>query len=151
MRKHDGWNVWIWHRWHVQASTCTKFTLIRPPTPCQKKAGERSGDTGNDGLRAQSADWQTEIFTQVNIEGPEWALECGRWHEVRGSDGYFVAGAAAGGGPSWRIHVVCVINWFSDAKEIAALVAYFGLSFAGKVASVASPTRKTLKSRDRFS
>ena len=37
-----------------------------------------------------------------------------------------------------------------DANEMAALVACFGESLAGNVASVASPTRNTLKSFDRF-
>src|SRR5207244_3364376 len=45
---------------------------------------------------------------------------------------------------------ICVINWSIEASAIAALVAYFGPELAGNVASVASPTRNTLKSRDRF-
>jgi hypothetical protein len=48
-------------------------------------------------------------------------------------------------------HEICVISWFSAANEIAALVATRGVLLAGKVASVASPTRKTLKSFERFS
>ena len=42
------------------------------------------------------------------------------------------------------------MRWSSAARETAALVAKRGLGLAGKVASVASPTRKTLKSFARF-
>src|ERR1043165_3157954 len=47
---------------------------------------------------------------------------------------------------SYLIHEICVTSWFSEAKAMCALVANFGVTCAGKVASVASPTRKTLKS-----
>jgi hypothetical protein len=43
-----------------------------------------------------------------------------------------------------------VTSWFREANERAALVAYFGEAFAGKVAMAASPTRKTLKSFEKF-
>src|SRR5689334_6908281 len=47
-------------------------------------------------------------------------------------------------------HDTCVMRWSMAANDTAALVAKLGEAFAGKVASVASPTRKTLKSRARF-
>src|SRR4051794_41513016 len=53
-------------------------------------------------------------------------------------------------GASYLIHDTCVTRWSRAANEIAALVANLGLLLAGKVDSVASPTRKTLKSLDRF-
>src|SRR5207253_2008003 len=47
-------------------------------------------------------------------------------------------------------HDTWVIRWSIEASEMAALVACFGESFAGNVASVASPTRNTSKSFARF-
>src|SRR5262249_27611267 len=47
-------------------------------------------------------------------------------------------------------HVVCVTRCSSAANEIAAFVAKRGELFDGNVASVASPTKKTLKSFARF-
>src|SRR5262249_39159474 len=69
--------------------------------------------------------------------------------------------AGDGGGPcaapaprryrfAYLTHDTCVTSWFSAAYEIAALVAKRGVALAGNVASVASPTRNTLKSFDRF-
>ena len=49
------------------------------------------------------------------------------------------------------IHEICVTNWLSDANDRCAFVAKRGVLLAGNVASEASPTRKTLKSFDRFS
>src|SRR5262245_23062282 len=53
--------------------------------------------------------------------------------------------------PVYFTHDTCVIRWLSDANDTAALVAKRGVALAGNVASVASPTRKTLKSFARFS
>src|SRR4029079_9412331 len=47
-------------------------------------------------------------------------------------------------------HETWVMRWSMDANEMAALVACFGESLAGNVARVASPTRNTLKSLERF-
>ena len=52
---------------------------------------------------------------------------------------------------SYLIHETCVMSWLSEAKAMCALVANFGVTWAGNVASVASPTRNTLKSFERFS
>src|SRR5207248_553056 len=51
---------------------------------------------------------------------------------------------------SRRTQETCVMRWSRAAKEMAALVAAAGVALEGKVASVASPTRKTLKSGERF-
>ena len=58
---------------------------------------------------------------------------------------------SATGSASTLTHETCVINWFSDANDMAALTANRGDRLAGNVASEASPTRNTLKSCDRFS
>ena len=47
-------------------------------------------------------------------------------------------------------HDTWVMNRLSAAKQTAVLVANRGVGWAGKVAMVASPTRKTSKSCERF-
>src|SRR5262245_56549416 len=49
-----------------------------------------------------------------------------------------------------RTQETCVMNRFSAAKQTAVVVANRGVGCAGKVAMVASPTRITSKSCDRF-
>src|SRR5690348_4453365 len=49
-----------------------------------------------------------------------------------------------------RIHETWVMNRLSEAKQTAEVVANRGVGWAGKVAMVASPTRNTSKSCDRF-
>src|SRR5262249_33295493 len=53
-------------------------------------------------------------------------------------------------GGTGRTQETCVIKTSSAAKETADDVAKRGVSVAGKVACVASPTRKVLKSFARF-
>src|SRR5262245_60160044 len=48
------------------------------------------------------------------------------------------------------IHEACVTNKSSAANDTAVVVANFGVSWAGNVARVASPTRNALKSCRKF-
>ena len=52
--------------------------------------------------------------------------------------------------PVYLTQETCVTSWSIAARETAALVAKRGVSLAGKVARVASPTMKTLKSFAKF-
>jgi hypothetical protein len=49
-----------------------------------------------------------------------------------------------------RTHETCVINKLRAAKQTDVVVANRGVDWAGKVAMVASPTKKTSKSWPRF-
>src|ERR1043166_8519718 len=113
--------------------------LLISPSPQPSPQGEgdhcrRSSAMSPLGLPLRALRFSLSLGERVGVRGKSAHLHSPR-RQI-----YLAAPIRWFADPSYLIHEIWVMSWFSDAKAMWALVATRGVSWAGNVASVASPT-----------